>query len=66
MFLASEASLIKRKSKISMQLEELTKDIKEYDKFVKEELEEEYLYQEFESEENNNINYSQNIIIKKK
>ena len=65
MFLASGASLIKRKSKISMQFEELTKDIKEYDKFVKEDFEEEYLYQEFESEENNNINYNQNIIIKK-
>ena len=49
-----------------MQFEELNKDIKEYDKLMKEEFEEANLYEEFESDENNNINYNyENIIIKK-
>ena len=64
--LASGTSLVKRKSKISIQFEELTRDIKEYDKLMKEEFEEENLYDDFESEENNNnIYYNQNIIINK-
>ena len=49
-----------------MQFEELAKEIKEYDKLMKEEFEEENLYEEFELEENNNIiNYNPDIIIKK-
>ena len=49
-----------------MQFEELAKEIKEYDKLMKEEFEEENLYEEFELEENKNIiNYNPDIIIKK-
>ena len=48
-----------------MQFEELTKEIKEYDKLMKEEFEEEYLYEDFESEGNNNINYNENNIFEK-
>ena len=49
-----------------MQFEELAKEIKEYDKLMKEEFEEEKLYEEFELEENNNIiNYNPDVIIKK-
>ena len=43
-----------------MLIEEMSKEVKEYGKFVEEELEEENLYEEFESEaeENNYINFS--------
>ena len=49
-----------------MQIEEMTKEIKEYDKFVKEELEEINLFDEFESNENDNTNIlyeNSNIIL---
>ena len=49
-----------------MQIEEMTKEIKEYDKFVKEELEEDNLFDEFESNENDNTNIlyeNSNIIL---
>lgn len=39
-----------------MQIEEMTKEIKDYDKFVKEELEEDNFFDEFESNENDNTN----------
>jgi len=49
-----------------MQFEELAKEIKEYDKVMKEEFEEENLYENFELEENNNIiNYNPDFINKK-
>ncbi len=60
--IADGCSLAKKKSKISILAEELSKDIREYDKFVKEEIDEENYYDEFGYDENDNINYITNDI----
>lgn len=56
--IADELNLGKKKSKISIFAEELTKEIKEYDKLVKEEILEENCYDEFKFNENEKINYN--------
>ena len=56
--IADELNLGKKKSKISIFAEELTKEIKEYDKLVKEEILEENFYDEFKYNENEKINYN--------
>ena len=57
--IADEINFCKRKSKISIFVEELTKEIKEYDKLVKEEIIEENFYDDFNYEENTNIFYKE-------
>ena len=44
------ASLHKRKRDLSMLIEEISMEMKEYDKLIEEEFEEENLFKEFESE----------------
>ena len=57
--IADEINFCKKKSKISIFAEELTKEIKEYDKQFKEEIIEENFYDDFNYEENTNIFYKE-------
>ena len=56
--ISDDLNLGKKKSKISIFAEELTREIKEYDKLVKEEILEENCYDEFKYNENEKINYN--------